>query len=102
MTLAYLAAGQVTNVSDETKDLLIDAKLDLLRNEMRTGFASLQQTLTSHAADDAKAHNQIDQLEERLRQIELETARAQTKMQIIGLLLSLGSGGAGALMSKLF
>jgi len=94
---------------DETRDQLndakrdlSDAKLDLIRNEMRNGFASLAKALTSHVAEDEKAHSKVDGIEERVRALELENARIVTKFQIYSALIGIGSGGGAALLSKLF
>lgn len=89
-------------MSDDTQDQLSNAKLDLLRGEMRAGFAAVQQAIIVHANEDEKAHKKMEELEDRMRLMEIESARAQTKMQVIGLILSLCSGGAGAFASKLF
>lgn len=89
-------------MSEETKDLLIDAKLDLLRNEMRNGFMSLEKAITSHVVEDEKAHAKADELEVRVRALELENARIVTKFQIYSAVIGILSGGGAAALSKLF
>ncbi len=89
----------------ETHEQLIEAKLELIRQKMESGFSELKTLFSSHvaedAAKDAAAHTSLHKLEDRVRSLEIEQATTLTKMRIMVLVLSLSSGGAGALISKL-
>ncbi len=68
---------------------------------MGSGFNEVKVAISNHVQEDNKAHATIDEMEKRLRSLEIESARFTTQMRIFCTILSLGSGGAGALISKL-
>lgn len=80
--------------SDRTNALegdLLEAKLDLIRSEMRAGFNHLERIV-----------NKQDALESRLGILEVSLAESKLKLQLMGLALTLGSGSVGAFLSKIF
>jgi hypothetical protein len=87
---------------DMDHDDSIDLKLELLRNEMRAGFAEIKATLNAQNIAFEKDIARVSELEKRLRDVELESARSETKFKIFSAMIALGSGGAGALLSKIF
>lgn len=77
----------------EASTELIDAKLDLIRQEVRAGFEHLGTKFDGH-------EHRVEVLEERMRTVELDSAESRTKLKLLGILMSLGSGGLGAAFAK--
>lgn len=88
------------DTGNTTREQLLDARLELLRQQMTAGFDRMEAALTTHVKEDDERHAKVDQLEERLRQVELESARESTKLKLIMALMSVGGGGLGAVVSK--
>lgn len=79
-----------------------DLKLEIVRTELRTGFSEVKAAIIALAASVEKESLRVSALESRIRALELEGAANATKLKIFGLVMTLSSGGAGALISKLF
>lgn len=88
------------DTGNHTKDQLLEAKLELIRGQMESGFNRLEGALVSHTREDDQAHAEIAKLADRLRELELEMARESTKLRLFMALVGLGGGGVGAAISK--
>lgn len=89
------------NQQDRDRDNL-DLKLELIRTDLRAGLTEIRAILNAQTATMEKEALKVTEIEERLRSLEMEAVRAETKFKILGLIVSISSGGAGALLSKLF
>lgn len=83
-----------------TRDQLLESKLETMRVQMAAGFASLESAMKAHVKDDDERHAALDTLMERVRLMELEQARESTKLKLIMAVMSVSSGGLGAVLAK--
>lgn len=81
---------------------LFNAKLDLIRQEQTAGFAKLEAALDTHIDNAKKIAEQVSELEDRLRAIEVESAKSQVKLQLVMAIIGLSSGGISALLTSMF